>query len=33
LATKILQEFKNDTNHQHDASTVNLLNYYKNAHI
>ncbi|GAA4966184.1 glucose-6-phosphate isomerase [Algibacter aquimarinus] len=31
LATKILQEFKNNSNNEHDSSTVNLLNYYKKA--
>lgn len=29
LASKILQEFNNDVNNEHDASTTNLLNYYK----
>ncbi|SFC93333.1 glucose-6-phosphate isomerase [Algibacter pectinivorans] len=28
LASKILQEFNNTTNNQHDSSTLNLLNYY-----
>lgn len=30
LATKILQEFNNTSISQHDSSTSNLLNYYKN---
>ncbi|WNH08451.1 glucose-6-phosphate isomerase [Thalassobellus suaedae] len=30
LATKILQEFNNASNNEHDSSTSNLLNYYKN---
>ncbi|WNH13787.1 glucose-6-phosphate isomerase [Thalassobellus suaedae] len=30
LATKILQEFNNISNNEHDSSTSNLLNYYKN---
>lgn len=30
LATKILQEINNSANNQHDSSTTNLLNYYKN---
>ena len=30
LATKILQEINNTANNQHDSSTTNLLNYYKN---
>ena len=29
LASKILQEFSNVQNNQHDSSTQNLLNYYK----
>ena len=29
LASKILQEFNNSTNNDHDSSTTNLLNYYK----
>jgi glucose-6-phosphate isomerase len=29
LASKILQEFNADANNEHDASTQNLLNYYK----
>ena len=30
LATKILQEINNSADNQHDSSTTNLLNYYKN---
>ena len=30
LATKILQEINNTANNQHDSSTTNLLEYYKN---
>lgn len=30
LATKILQEFNSESNNEHDSSTSNLLNYYKN---
>lgn len=30
LATKILQEFKTGAANNHDSSTANLLNYYKN---
>jgi len=30
LATKILQEFNTTSNNEHDSSTTNLLNYYKN---
>lgn len=30
LATKILQEFNSVVNNEHDSSTANLLNYYKN---
>ena len=30
LATKILQEINNSGNNEHDSSTANLLNYYKN---
>lgn len=29
LASKILQEFNADVNNDHDSSTLNLLNYYK----
>ncbi|MFV9549729.1 glucose-6-phosphate isomerase [Algibacter sp. PT7-4] len=29
LASKILQEFNNSSNNEHDSSTNNLLNYYK----
>ena len=29
LANKILQEFNSDTVNNHDSSTQNLLNYYK----
>ena len=29
LATKILQEINNEAENEHDSSTVNLLNYYK----
>ncbi|KAA5820889.1 glucose-6-phosphate isomerase [Algibacter amylolyticus] len=29
LASKILQEFNSSTNNEHDSSTINLLNYYK----
>ena len=29
LASKILQEFNNSTNNDHDSSTTSLLNYYK----
>ncbi len=30
LASKILQEFNNSSTNEHDSSTLNLLNYYKN---
>jgi glucose-6-phosphate isomerase len=30
LASKILQEFKSSTINSHNASTTNLLKYYKN---
>jgi len=29
LASKILQEFNNVENNEHDSSTQNLLKYYK----
>ena len=33
LANKILNEFDSDSSLSHDASTSNLLNYYKNSRL